>query len=101
VSVPNASNVQFSVLGQFCFYAYGGDQGPGHLNMFSPTPRQRALTLAGFEILHVSTEFGTDWRQVVHYLGQQFNEIHCYTNRIQPEQSAARRSLVTRHSICP
>lgn len=83
ISVPNARNVQFSALGQFCFYAYGGYHGTGHINMFSPRTLSRALEAAGFDVTHVSTEFGTDWRQVFHYLRQDFERIHCYTNLVR------------------
>lgn len=83
VSVPNARNVQFSGLGQFCFYAYGGYHGTGHINMFSPDTLQRALREAGFDLVHLRTEFGTDWRQVLFYLRQQFTRIHCYTNLVR------------------
>jgi 2-polyprenyl-3-methyl-5-hydroxy-6-metoxy-1,4-benzoquinol methylase len=88
VSVPNASNAQFSALGSFCFFAYGGYQGTGHINMFTPGTLQRALELAGFEMLHVSSEFGTDWRQVLYYLRQQFDRVHCYANLIRQGQVA-------------
>jgi 2-polyprenyl-3-methyl-5-hydroxy-6-metoxy-1,4-benzoquinol methylase len=83
VSVPNVRNVQFSALGQFCFFAYGGYQGTGHVNMFSPDTLRRALNTAGLEVIHVSTEFGTDWRQLLHYLRQEFDRIHCYANLIR------------------
>jgi SAM-dependent methyltransferase len=83
LSVPNARNVQFSVLGQFCFYAYGGYQGTGHINMFSPVTLTRALQTAGLEPVHLSTEFGTDWRQVLYYLRQQFDRIHCYARLVR------------------
>jgi 2-polyprenyl-3-methyl-5-hydroxy-6-metoxy-1,4-benzoquinol methylase len=82
ISVPNVRNVQFSALGQYCFYAYGGYHGTGHINMFSPDTLQRALREAGFDLVHLSTEFGTDWRQVLLYLRQQFDRIHCYTNLV-------------------
>lgn len=83
ISVPNVRNVQFSALGQFCFYAYGGYHGTGHINMFSPKTLERALDIAGFDLIHTSTEFGSDWRQVLLYLRQQFNRIHCYTNLVR------------------
>src|SRR5206468_279811 len=68
LTVPNARNVQFAVLREFCFFAYGGYHGIGHINMFSPESLRRALTAAGLELVHLSTEFGTDWRQLVYYL---------------------------------
>jgi 2-polyprenyl-3-methyl-5-hydroxy-6-metoxy-1,4-benzoquinol methylase len=83
VSVPNVRNVQFSALGQFCFYAYGGYHGTGHINMFSPDTLARALDEAGFDLIHSRTEFGTDWRQVLLYLRQQFDRIHCYANLVR------------------
>ena len=83
ISVPNVRNVQFSTLGQFCFYAYGGYHGTGHINMFSPETLRRALDDAGFDLVHLSTEFGTDWRQVLHYLRQDFDRIHCYATLVR------------------
>lgn len=83
LSVPNARNVQFSTLGQFCFYAYGGYHGTGHINMFSPVTLERVLDIAGFDTLHLSTEFGTDWRQLLHFLRQDFDRIHCYANLVR------------------
>ena len=88
VSVPNARNVQFSALGSHCFYAYGGYHYTGHINMFTPDTLVRALDLAGFSMVHTSTEFGTDWRQVLYYLRHQFERIHCYANLIRPTASA-------------
>lgn len=82
LTVPNARNVQFSVLREFCFFAYGGYHGIGHINMFSPDSLRRALTAAGLELMHLSTEFGTDWRQLVYYLQQRFQRIHCYRNLV-------------------
>ena len=90
VTVPNVRNVQFSVLGKFCFYAYGGYQGTGHINMFSPDTLERALSMAGFDLVHVSSEFGTDWRQMLHYLRQQFDRIHCYSTLIRTGDSTDR-----------
>ena len=78
LTVPNARNVQFSVLREFCFFAYGGYNGIGHINMFSPDSLRRALDVAGFAIRHISTEFGSDWRQLVYYLQQRFDRIQCY-----------------------
>lgn len=83
VSVPNARNVQFSALGGFCFYAYGGYHYTGHINMFSPVTLERALGAAGFDVIHMSSEFGTDWRQVLYYLRHQFDRVHCYRNLIR------------------
>jgi 2-polyprenyl-3-methyl-5-hydroxy-6-metoxy-1,4-benzoquinol methylase len=98
LTVPNVRNVQFSALGQFCFYAYGGYQGTGHVNMFSPDTLERALDQAGFELIDISTEFGTDWRQVLHYLRQQFDRIHCYATLVrrgdQPDSPAPELSIV-------
>ena len=88
VTVPNCWNVQFSVLGQFCFYAYGGYHGTGHINMFSPRTLTRALKAAGFEILQLDTEFGTDWRQMLYFLLQRFDRIHCYANLVQRGDAA-------------
>jgi hypothetical protein len=82
LTVPNARNVQFSVLREFCFFAYGGYHGIGHINMFSPDSLRRALAAAGLELVHLSTEFGTDWRQVVYYLQQSFDRIHCYRHLV-------------------
>ncbi len=82
LTVPNARNVQFSVLREFCFFAYGGYHAVGHINMFSPESLRRALAAAGLELVHLSTEFGTDWRQLVHYLQQRFDRIHCYRSLV-------------------
>ena len=35
VTVPNVTNVQCTVLREHCFFAYGGYQGIGHVNLFS------------------------------------------------------------------
>lgn len=83
LTVPNARNVQFSALGQFCFYAYGGYQGTGHINMFTPQTLEKALTKAGFELTYLGTEFGTDWRQLLLYLRHQFDRVHCYANLVR------------------
>ena len=80
VSVPNAANPQFTILGSFCFYAYGGYHYTGHINMFSPHTLRKALAACGFDVIEVNSEYGTDWRQVVHYLRRQFDRIHCYRN---------------------
>jgi len=88
VSVPNARNVQFSALGSHCFYAYGGYHYTGHINMFSPDTLRRALDSAGFDLIHLGTEFGTDWRQVLYYLRHQFERIHCYANLIRRGEPA-------------
>lgn len=83
LTVPNARNVQFSVLREFCFFAYGGYHGIGHINMFSPDSLKGALKAAGLELVHLSTEFGTDWRQLVYYLQQRFERIHCYRTLVE------------------
>lgn len=83
VSVPNARNIQCSMLRDFCFYAYGGYQGVGHVNLFTPATLERALEEAGFELVHMETEFGTDWRQVAYYLQHRFERIYCYRNLVR------------------
>lgn len=88
VTVPNCWNVQFSVLGPFCFYAYGGYHGTGHINMFSPRTLTRALEAAGFDVLDMATEFGTDWRQMLYFLLQRFDRIHCYANLVRQGDTA-------------
>jgi SAM-dependent methyltransferase len=80
ITVPNARNIQFSLLRDYCFYAYGGYQGVGHLNMFTPVTLRGALERSGFEVVHEETEFGTDWRQVAYYLQHRFDRIYCYRN---------------------
>ena len=80
VTVPNVWNVQCSLLREHCYFAYGGYQGVGHINLFSPDSLHRALTAAGFEPPHTETEFGTDWRQIAYYLQQRFNRIYCFRN---------------------
>lgn len=82
ITVPNARNAQFSVLRELCFFAYGGYNGIGHINMFSPDTLRRALEAAGLSIRHVSTEFGSDWRQLLYYLQQRFDRIQCYRQLI-------------------
>lgn len=89
VSVPNARNVQFTALGPYCFYAYGGYHYTGHINMFSPLTLERALRESGFDLVHISTEYGTDWRQVAHYLRHQFERIHCYRNLLSGSHAVA------------
>lgn len=88
LSVPNSRNVQFSALGPYCFYAYGGYHYTGHINMFSPDTLKRALETAGFDLVHLSTEFGTDWRQVLYYLRHQFDRVHCYRNLVRRGDAA-------------
>jgi 2-polyprenyl-3-methyl-5-hydroxy-6-metoxy-1,4-benzoquinol methylase len=83
VSVPNARNIQCSMLRDFCFYAYGGYQGVGHINLFTPATLHRALDETGFELVHMETEFGTDWRQVAYYLQHRFERIYCYRNLVR------------------
>ena len=68
ISVPNVRNVLGP--GPILLYAYGGITAPD-TSCFRPTP-QRALREAGFDLVHLNTEFGTDWRQVLH-LRQQFD----------------------------
>lgn len=82
MTVPNARNVQCAVLREFCFFSYGGYQGVGHVNLFSPDTLRRALATSGFELIHLETEFGTDWRQVAYYLQHRFDRIYCYRNLI-------------------
>ena len=82
LTVPNARNVQFSVLRELCFFAYGGYNGIGHINMFTPDSLKRALVASGFTIRHLSTEFGSDWRQLLYYLQQNFDRIQCYRQLI-------------------
>jgi SAM-dependent methyltransferase len=89
VTVPNARNVQFSVLREFCFFAYGGYNGIGHINMFSPASLKRALSGAGFDLVSLTTEFGTDWRQVLYYLREEFERIHCYRKLVEHGDSEA------------
>lgn len=83
ITVPNAHNVQFSILRDYCFYAYGGYQGVGHLNMFTPATLEAALDASGFDVVHVETEFGTDWRQLLYYLQHRFDRIYCYRNLVR------------------
>ncbi len=83
VTVPNARNIQCSMLRDFCFYAYGGYQGVGHINLFTPATLHRALDETGFELVHMETEFGTDWRQVAYYLQHRFERIYCYRNMVR------------------
>jgi len=80
VTVPNAGNVQFTMLQPFCFYAIGGYLATGHVNMFSPRTLTAAFEKAGLKVRDVSTEFGTDWRQVLLFLQHEFSRIHCYRN---------------------
>ena len=77
LTVPNGRNVQCSMLRDFCFYAYGGYQGIGHVNMFTPDTLRVALDRSGFELVHLETEFSTDWRQVAYYLQLRFDRIYC------------------------
>jgi len=83
VTVPNARNVQFSVLRDYCFYAYGGYQGVGHINMFTPDTLGATLDASGFDVVHVETEFGTDFRQLLYYLQHRFDRIYCYRNLVR------------------
>jgi 2-polyprenyl-3-methyl-5-hydroxy-6-metoxy-1,4-benzoquinol methylase len=83
VSLPNARNIQFSMLREYCFFAYGGYEGIGHVNLFTPDTLRRAFDTAGFELLHVETEFGTDWRQIAYYLQHRFDRIYCYRNLVR------------------
>jgi SAM-dependent methyltransferase len=83
ITVPNASNVQFSVLRDYCYFAYGGYEGVGHVNLFTPSTLTTALDRAGFDVVHSETEFGTDWRQIAYYLQHRFDRIHCYDNLIR------------------
>lgn len=83
VTVPNASNIQVSMLREHCFFAYGGYQGIGHVNLFSPDTLRRALEASGFELMHVETEYGTDWRQILYYLQRRFERIYCYRNLVR------------------
>ena len=83
LSVPNASNVQCSILRDYCFFAYGGYQGIGHVNLFAPDTLRRALVETGFDLMHLETEFGTDWRQVAYYLQHRFDRIYCYRNLVR------------------
>jgi 2-polyprenyl-3-methyl-5-hydroxy-6-metoxy-1,4-benzoquinol methylase len=83
ITVPNARNLQFSMLRDYCFYAYGGYQGVGHLNMFTPETLRLALEENGFDVVHEETEFGTDWRQIAYYLQHRFDRIYCFRNLIR------------------
>jgi 2-polyprenyl-3-methyl-5-hydroxy-6-metoxy-1,4-benzoquinol methylase len=83
ITVPNASNVQFSVLREYCYFAYGGYEGVGHVNLFTPDTLAALLDRQGFEVVHTETEFGTDWRQIAYYLQHRFARIHCYENLIR------------------
>lgn len=83
LTVPNARNVQCSILRDYCFYAYGGYQGVGHVNLFTPDTLTRALDRSGFDLVHLETEFGTDWRQIVYYLQQRFDRIYCFRNLVR------------------
>ena len=78
LTVPNARNVQCTVLREHCYFAYGGYQGIGHVNLFTPDSLRRAMRESGFELVHVQTEFGTDWRQVLYYLQHRFDRIYCF-----------------------
>jgi 2-polyprenyl-3-methyl-5-hydroxy-6-metoxy-1,4-benzoquinol methylase len=86
VSVPNARNIQFSMLREYCFFAYGGYQGIGHVNLFTPDTLRRAFEASGFQLLHLETEFGTDWRQIAYYLQHRFNRIYCYQNLVRQDE---------------
>jgi SAM-dependent methyltransferase len=83
VSLPNARNIQFSMLREYCFFAYGGYQGIGHVNLLAPDTLRRAFETSGFELVHLETEFGTDWRQIAYYLQHRFNRIYCYQNLVR------------------
>ena len=83
LSVPNARNVQCSILRDYCFYAYGGYQGIGHVNLFTPDTLRGALVESGFDLIHMETEFGTDWRQVAYYLQHRFDRIYCFRNLVR------------------
>lgn len=83
ITVPNARNVQCSVLRDYCYFAYGGYQGIGHVNLFTPATLGRLFTECGFETVHMETEFGTDWRQIAYYLQHRFDRIHCYRNIVR------------------
>ena len=83
ITVPNARNLQFAMLRDYCFYAYGGYQGVGHLNMFTPATLRAALDRSGFDLVHEETEFGTDWRQIAYYLQHRFDRIYCFRNLIR------------------
>jgi 2-polyprenyl-3-methyl-5-hydroxy-6-metoxy-1,4-benzoquinol methylase len=83
MSLPNARNIQLSMLREYCFFAYGGYEGIGHVNLFTPDTLRRAFEATGFEMLHIETEFGTDWRQLAYYLQHRFSRIHCYRNLVQ------------------
>lgn len=83
LTVPNARNVQCTLLREFCFYAYGGYQGIGHVNLFTPDTLGRALDQNGFDLVHIETEFGTDWRQLAYYVAHRFDRIYCYRNLLR------------------
>ena len=86
VSLPNARNIQFSMLREYCFFAYGGYEGIGHVNLFTPDTLRRAFDTAGFDVMHVETEFGTDWRQIAYYLQHRFARIYCYRNLVRRDE---------------
>jgi SAM-dependent methyltransferase len=83
LTVPNARSVQFSVLREYCYFAYGGYEGVGHVNLFTPATLTTLLDRTGFDVLHTETEYGTDWRQIAYYLQHRFERIHCYENLIR------------------
>jgi hypothetical protein len=94
VTVPNALNPQFSILREYCYFAYGGYHGVGHLNLFTTATLQRIFETAGFRLSHVQSEYGTDWRQIAYYMQHRFQRIYCYRNIVnrgefdqQPEPS--------------
>lgn len=80
LTVPNGRNVQCTILRDYCYYAYGGYQGIGHVNLFTPDTLRDALDRSGFDLIHLETEFSTDWRQVAYYLQLRFERIYCYRN---------------------
>ena len=85
VTVPNVRNVQCSLLREHCYFAYGGYQGVGHINLFSPDSLRSAFIAGGFEPLHMETEFGTDWRQIAYYVQQRLNRIYCFRNLLRDD----------------
>ncbi|MCU1385426.1 MAG: Methyltransferase type 12 [Acidobacteria bacterium] len=83
LTVPNGRNVQCSVLRDYCFFAYGGYQGIGHVNLFTPETLADVLDRSGFDLVYLETEFSTDWRQMAYYLQLRFERIYCYRNLVR------------------
>lgn len=91
ITVPNFDCLHVRFLREKCFHALGGPGNPGHMNMFTEHTLRAIAIQNNFDVVHLETEAGTDYADVLNYLSLDFERINSYRTVVKAQSKQSRR----------